>query len=75
MDLPRSTGMIHWPKLHLKPINLWNVPYMDSKKVIELAKALETTNEICSKECRIDVWKERCTTCQKTLEQIENEEL
>jgi hypothetical protein len=48
---------------------------MDSKKVIELAKALETTNEICSKECRIDVWKERCTTCQKTLEQIENEEL
>ena len=67
--------MIHWPKLHLNPINLWNVPYMDSKKVIELAKALETTNEICSKECRIDVWKEICTTCQKTLEQIENEEL
>ena len=75
MDLSRSTGMIHWPKLHLNPINLWNVPYMDSKKVIELAKALETTNEICSKECRIDVWKEICTTCNRTLEKIENEEL
>jgi hypothetical protein len=46
---------------------------MDSKKVIELAKTLETTNKICSKECRIDVWKERCTTCKRTLEQIEKE--
>jgi hypothetical protein len=48
---------------------------MDSKKVIELAKILETTNELCPKDCKIDVWKERCTNCKRTLEQIENESL
>ena len=48
---------------------------MESKKVIELAKRLETTNELCQKVCKIDVWKEICTTCNGTLEQIENEEL
>jgi hypothetical protein len=66
---------LKWPDLFLDPINLWNVPYMDSKKVIELAKILETTNELCPKDCKIDVWKERCTNCKRTLEQIENESL
>ena len=70
-----AVANLKWPNLYFNPINLWNIPCMESKKVVELAKRLETTNELCQKVCKIDVWKEICTTCNRTLEQIENEEL
>jgi len=43
---------------------------MEPSKVVELARILETTSEICNKECKVDVWKEIRTVCKKTLEEI-----
>jgi hypothetical protein len=43
---------------------------MESAKVVELARILETTSEICNKECKVDVWKEVCTVCKRNLKEI-----
>ena len=57
--------MIYWPKLKLKPINLWNLPIMTPKEIVALSQAY------CNRNCKIDIWQERCNTCNKTLIQIE----
>lgn len=43
---------------------------MEPTKVVELAKLLETTSEVCNKNCKVDVFKEVCILCKRTLKEI-----
>jgi hypothetical protein len=43
---------------------------MNSKEVVELAVQLEQGSTVCPNLCHVDVWKEKCITCNRTLDQI-----
>ena len=60
---------LDWPDLYFDPINLWNVPHMDAKEVVKIAKHMEETTP-CQKKCKLDVWGEKCVTCKRTIQQI-----
>lgn len=60
---------IDWPDIYFNPINLWNVPYMHAKEVVEVAKNMEEAQP-CKKQCKLDVWREKCVSCHRTIEQI-----
>ncbi len=57
---------LDWPELYFNPINLWNVPQMTPTEIIEVTK-LKTG---CIQQCKLDVWRERCISCNRTITQI-----
>lgn len=60
---------IEWHDISFPPINLWSVPCMTPKQVVEFCKTLETEKK-CLQQCRLDVWRERCISCNQTINEI-----
>lgn len=42
---------------------------MIPKEVVEFSKQLSEERG-CSQQCKIDVWRERCISCNRTINQI-----
>jgi hypothetical protein len=62
---------IDWPDIYFSPINLWNMPYMTPKEAVELTNMMmDKGTSPCQKKCKLDVWRERCISCRRTLNQI-----
>lgn len=62
---------IDWPDISFYPINLWSAPYMQPKEAVELAnKMMDEDVTPCQGKCKLDVWRERCVSCRRTLKQI-----
>lgn len=42
---------------------------MKAKEVVELANILSKTTP-CQQKCKLDIWRERCVSCNRTINQI-----